>query len=112
MLRQIFDQYPPSVSQVLRLDPSLLNRPDYFDEFVVFQGASYFRAVAKGQGYGLSARGLALNTAAPNGEEFPVFRTFWIERPRLEANVIVVHALLDSAPPVLIALPFAQALQR
>lgn len=28
-LRQIFDQYPPSVSQVLRLDPSLLNRPDY-----------------------------------------------------------------------------------
>ena len=75
---------------------ALLNRPDYFDEFVVFQGASYFRAVAKGQGYGLSARGLALNTAAPNGEEFPVFRSFWIERPRPEANVIVVHALLDS----------------
>jgi len=28
-LRQIFDQYPPSVGQVLRLDPSLLTNPDY-----------------------------------------------------------------------------------
>lgn len=28
-LREIFDQYPPSVAQVLRLDPSLLTRPDY-----------------------------------------------------------------------------------
>lgn len=74
-----------------------INRPDHFDEFVVFQGASYFRSVAKGQIYGLSARGLALNTAAQDGEEFPLFRTFWIERPGPEASVIVVHALLDSA---------------
>jgi hypothetical protein len=28
-LREIFQQYPPSVPQVLRLDPSLLSRPDY-----------------------------------------------------------------------------------
>jgi hypothetical protein len=28
-LREIFEQYPPSVAQVLRLDPSLLSRPDY-----------------------------------------------------------------------------------
>lgn len=74
-----------------------INHPDAFDELVVFQGASYFRAVAKGQGYGLSARGLALNTAAREGEEFPFFRAFWIERPPPEARVIVVHALLDSA---------------
>jgi periplasmic glucans biosynthesis protein len=73
-----------------------INRPDSFDEFAVFQGASYFRAVAKGQWYGLSARGLALNTGTPDGEEFPYFRTFWIERPRPEASAIVVHALLDS----------------
>jgi periplasmic glucans biosynthesis protein len=73
-----------------------VNRPDGFDEFVVFQGASYFRAVAKGQGYGLSARGLALNTGAREGEEFPFFRAFWIERPQAEARTIVVHALLDS----------------
>ena len=58
-----------------------INRPDYFDEIGVFLGASYFRAVAKGQTYGLSARGLSLKTAEPKGEEFPIFRTFWVERP-------------------------------
>jgi periplasmic glucans biosynthesis protein len=73
-----------------------INRVDAFDECVVFQGATYFRAVAKGQGYGLSARGLALNLGAREGEEFPFFRAFWIERPPSEARVIVVHALLDS----------------
>ena len=73
-----------------------MNRPDYFDEVGVFLGASYFRAVAKGQIYGLSARGLSIGTADPKGEEFPAFRTFWIERPRKQTNSIVVHALLDS----------------
>ncbi len=73
-----------------------MNRPDYFDEVTVFLGASYFRAVAKGQNYGLSARGLAINTADPKGEEFPVFKTFWIETPDMRANSIVVHAILDS----------------
>jgi glucans biosynthesis protein len=73
-----------------------INRPDYFDEVGVFLGASYFRAVAKGQSYGLSARGLAINTAEPKGEEFPLFKTFWIEKPQPKTNSIVVHALLDS----------------
>lgn len=48
-----------------------LNRPDRLDEFLVFQGGSYFRAVARGMTYGLSARGLAVKTASPEGEEFP-----------------------------------------
>ena len=73
-----------------------INRPDYFDEVGVFLGASYFRAVAKGQTYGLSARGLAINTAEPKGEEFPLFKSFWIEKPQAKTNSIVVHALLDS----------------
>ena len=73
-----------------------INRPDYFDEVGVFLGASYFRAVAKGQSYGLSARGLAINTAEPKGEEFPLFKTFWIEKPQPKTNSIVIHALLDS----------------
>jgi glucans biosynthesis protein len=73
-----------------------INRPDYFDEVGVFVGASYFRAVAKGQIYGLSARGLAINTAEPKGEEFPLFKAFWIEKPQQKTNSIVVHALLDS----------------
>lgn len=73
-----------------------VNRPDYKDEFVVFQGASYFRAVSKGQHYGLSSRGLAIDVAQPTGEEYPLFKHFWIERPSIHQAAIVVHALLDS----------------
>jgi glucans biosynthesis protein len=73
-----------------------LNRPDLFDEIIVFQGASYFRALSRGQIYGLSARGLALNVGRPEGEEFPLFRRFWIEKPQQGAGHIIVHALLDS----------------
>lgn len=73
-----------------------INKPDYYDEVCVFLGASYFRAVAKGQLYGLSARGLSINTGEAKGEEFPSFRSFWIEKPAANANSIVVHALLDS----------------
>jgi len=77
-----------------------LNDPDvetgYRDEYAVFQGASYFRAVGAGHGYGLSARGLSIMTAEPEGEEFPAFREFWIETPRADARSVVVHALLDS----------------
>jgi glucans biosynthesis protein len=73
-----------------------INRSDYFDEYLVFQGASYFRAVGRGQVYGLSARGLAIDTARPGGEEFPIFRAFWIEKPKPAARSITVHALLDS----------------
>src|SRR5690348_6462033 len=72
------------------------NGADYFDEVCAFLGASYFRAVAKNQIYGLSARGLAIKTADPGGEEFPVFKTFWLERPQPGTASIVVHALLDS----------------
>jgi glucans biosynthesis protein len=73
-----------------------INKPDYNDEVCVFLGASYFRAVAKGELYGLSARGLSINTGEAKGEEFPAFKAFWIEKPAAEANSIVVHALLDS----------------
>src|SRR6201746_2428430 len=73
-----------------------INKRDYCDEVCVFLGASYFRAVAKGELYGLSARGLSINTGEGKGEEFPAFRTFWIEKPAPNANSIVVHALLDS----------------
>ena len=73
-----------------------INRPDYYDEVCVFLGASYFRAVAKGETYGLSARGLSINTGEAKGEEFPLFKAFWIEKPAANATSLVVHALLDS----------------
>lgn len=71
-----------------------LNRPDYFDEVAVFLGATYFRAVAKGMLYGLSARGLAIGAGAP-GEEFPRFSAFWIERPAPGARSLRLWALMD-----------------
>jgi glucans biosynthesis protein len=75
---------------------SRINSNKVWDEFLVFQGASYFRAVAKGLLYGLSARGLAINTAEPSGEEFPAFTHFWIEQPAARANALVIYALLES----------------
>ncbi len=74
-----------------------INSKKVWDEFLVFQGASYFRAVAQNLLYGLSARGLAINTAEPSGEEFPAFTHFWIERPGPRARSIVIYALLESA---------------
>ncbi|MCE6953057.1 glucan biosynthesis protein G [Cereibacter sphaeroides] len=58
-----------------------LNRPDVSDELVAFLGASYFRALGRGNGYGISARGLAINTATASPEEFPRFSRFYFQRP-------------------------------
>src|SRR5262249_42425427 len=73
-----------------------LNRPDKFDEVVSFLGASYFRPIGRGQGYGSSARGLAVDTATGRPEEFPTFRSFWLVKPADDANELTVWALLDS----------------
>lgn len=73
-----------------------LNRPGVMDEFLVFQGASYFRAVARGTLYGLSARGLAIKTGSPDGEEFPLFTDFWIHEPSPDSEWVRIHAVLDS----------------
>ncbi|MDB5749969.1 MAG: glucan biosynthesis protein [Ramlibacter sp.] len=74
-----------------------LNNPQYKDELVVFLGASYFRALGAGQQYGLSARGLAIDTVGGSGEEFPRFTEFWLERPAADAKQITLYALLESA---------------
>jgi glucans biosynthesis protein len=73
-----------------------LNDPRQPDEVIAFLGASYFRALGAGQLYGLSARGLALDTAGGNGEEFPAFTTFWLERPAPGQRELRFYALLDS----------------
>ncbi|QFT84428.1 Glucans biosynthesis protein G precursor [Halomonas sp. THAF12] len=73
-----------------------LNSGDYRDEFMVFLGASYFRMVGRDQGYGLSSRGLAIDTGAPRGEEFPAFREFWLVEPGPDDTHLTVYALLDS----------------
>ncbi len=73
-----------------------INRSDFFDEFVVFRGGSFFRSLGRNQIYGMSARGLAINVGRPGGEEVPLFRSFWIEKPRAGVQELVVQALLDS----------------
>ncbi|WP_345791132.1 MULTISPECIES: glucan biosynthesis protein G [Pseudomonas] len=73
-----------------------INKADKQDEIMTLLGASYFRVVGKGHRYGLSARGLAIDTALPSGEEFPRFREFWIEKPKPKDKHLVIYALLDS----------------
>jgi len=73
-----------------------LNGPDKFDEVIAFLGASYFRQVGRGQNYGSSARGLAIDTATERPEEFPTFRSFWLVKPAANATELTVWALLDS----------------
>lgn len=65
-------------------------------EVAIFQGASFFRAAARGQTLGAMARGLAIRVADGKGEEFPQFRAIWIEKPTLAAGALVFYALLDS----------------
>ncbi len=61
-------------------------------DWLAFLGASYFRTAGELGQYGLSARGVAIDTAVETGEEFPRFTAFYLEEGQEE---IVVHALLD-----------------
>ncbi|HVE17396.1 MAG TPA: glucan biosynthesis protein [Chthoniobacterales bacterium] len=70
-----------------------IDKPDRLDEVVAFQGASYFRPRAKGQIYGLSARGIAVDTLGK--EDFPTFTTFWLAEPTANASELKFYALLE-----------------
>ncbi|PCM45635.1 glucan biosynthesis protein G [Marinobacter sp. ANT_B65] len=65
------------------------------NQFLVFGGASYFRGVGANQSFGLSGRGVAVDTGLPSGEEFPAFTEFWMEHPKAGSDVMVVYGLLD-----------------
>ena len=74
-----------------------LNAPGNHDELISFLGSSYFRWLGRGQKYGLSARGLAIDTGfLDNNEEFPFFREFWIDDADGEKGIVTIYALLDS----------------
>ena len=68
-----------------------------FEDVAIFQGASFYRARARGQAFGVTARGLSIRSGDEPGEEFPLFREFWVEKPNPAANTLTIHALLDSA---------------
>lgn len=65
-------------------------------EVAIFQGATFFRSSARGQNLGVMARGLTLKAGDPKGEEFPLFRAYWIEQPTAKSDSLIIHALLDS----------------
>ncbi|MGO4570859.1 glucan biosynthesis protein [Microvirga sp. 2TAF3] len=65
-------------------------------DFAIIQGATFFRALARGQNFGAIARALTLKPADPKGEEFPLFRAFWLERPAVGSNSITAHGIIDS----------------
>lgn len=73
---------------------SPLNREDVFDDLLVFLGASYFRALGPGQAYGLSLRGLAMNTLGDR-EDFPRFTKLWLRKPQKGDQTLRVLALLE-----------------
>ena len=73
-----------------------LYRNSEWNHVLVFAGGSYFRPVGKNQVFGLSGRGLAIDTGLPSGEEFPSFTEFWLERPTRDATSVTMLALLDS----------------
>ena len=68
-----------------------------FEDAAIFQGASFYRSRARGQHFGVTARGLSIRTGDEPGEEFPLFREFWVEKPTPASNTLTMHALLDSA---------------
>ncbi|NKJ43912.1 MULTISPECIES: glucan biosynthesis protein [unclassified Novosphingobium] len=67
-------------------------------DWLAFLGASYFRAAGEKDQFGLSARGIAVDTGTmPGAEEFPEFTEFWIEDLGSEQGTqhMVIHALLE-----------------
>ncbi len=74
-----------------------LNETDKFDELGSFIGASYFRLLGRGQRYGSSARGLALDCGeGDRPEEFPIFTDWWLGKPQADDKEIHLFGLLDS----------------
>jgi glucans biosynthesis protein len=63
-------------------------------DWISFLGASYFRSSGETGQYGLSARGLAIDTGMAEPEEFPRFSNFWIEWLDGEDGMMI-YALLD-----------------
>ena len=75
---------------------AVLFHTDWRSDRAVFQGASYFRAVDGDGQYGMSQRGLAVDTGMARPEEFPDFVAFYLEQPEKSSNLLTLYGLLDS----------------
>jgi glucans biosynthesis protein len=88
---------PADVPETLGFAGFRLNfHTDWIRDMAAFQGASYFRAVDGDMQYGMSQRGLAVNTGMPYPEEWPEFIAYYLERPAKDSSQLTVYGLLDS----------------
>jgi len=97
--RDLFEMPPDSPARALPEDIGFAGfrvmRPGLEPDWVSFLGASYFRTDGPDAQYGLSARGIAVNTGMNVPEEFPRFTAFWIGPPEHDGDDISVWAALD-----------------
>lgn len=71
-------------------------KKNFYSPFAEFLGASFFRGSILGKPFGTVARGLAVDTGLPSGEEFTFFKEFWIVQPKPKDRAITIYALLDA----------------
>ncbi|WP_239031820.1 glucan biosynthesis protein [Paroceanicella profunda] len=100
--RSYFDMPADSPAQNLPHDVGfaglrLMRREDgsLGPDWISFLGASYFRTDGPERQYGLSARGIALDTGLEGKEEFPRFSAFWVGAPERDGDEISIWALLE-----------------
>ncbi len=93
--KNIADRMPPDLGFAGFKLTYPLQGPNTQDQFLVFAGASYFRGVGKNNVFGLSGRGIAVNTGLAEGEQFPSFIEYWLARPGPDATTMTIYALLN-----------------
>lgn len=97
--RALFTMPADSPAATLGFDPGFAGfrvmRPGMGPDWVSFLGASYFRTDGPARQYGLSARGIAMDTGLARPEEFPRFTAFWLGAPEDQGDHMTVWALLD-----------------
>ena len=96
----LFDMPPDSPARALGPDAGFAGlrvmRPGEAPDWLSFLGASYFRCDGPNAQYGLSARGLAIDTGLARAEEFPRFSAFWIGAGERDGEDVTIHALMES----------------
>jgi periplasmic glucans biosynthesis protein len=73
-----------------------LERPNVFKDFLSFLGGTNFHAIGSGMVPGVSARAFAINTGQAGGEDFPLFRSFWFQKPKPADSSLTIYGLFDS----------------
>ncbi|WP_111431180.1 glucan biosynthesis protein [Rhodobacteraceae bacterium DSL-40] len=94
-----FDMPEDSPARAIEADAGFagfrIMRPDLETDWISFLGAAYFRTDGAERQYGLSARGLAIDTGLSKPEEFPRFSEFYIEDSADPEIDVIIYALLE-----------------